>query len=146
VYAARVVDFAVGDLSVAVTTPSEVTAGTSATTTIAITNAGPEAVSGVLLRHVVTVGYGPVAATATAGTCTVTSSPAGEQIVDCAFGALGANAAATVTVTATVTAAPGATLGSVSNVKGSRHTDPGPGGNTATALTAVIAPALTRPT
>jgi Tol biopolymer transport system component len=140
VYAAHVVDFAVGDLSVAVTTPSEVTAGTPATTTIEITNAGPEAVSGVLLRHVVTVGYGPVAATATAGTCTVTSSPAGEQIVDCALGTLGTNAAATVTVTATVTAAPGATLGSVSHVKGSRHTDPGPGENTATASTSVIAP------
>ena len=140
VYAARVVDFAVGDLSVTVTTPSEVTAGTSATTTIEITNAGPEAVSGVRLRHVVTVGYGPVAATATAGTCTVTSSPAGEQIVDCALGALGANAAATVTVTAMVTAAPGATLGGVSHVKGSRHTDPHPGDNTATASTSVIAP------
>jgi len=139
VYAAGVADFAVGDLSVAVTTPPEVTSGTPATTTIEITNAGPDAVPGVVLGDVVPVGYGPVATTATAGSCTVTSSPAGEQVVSCALGTLGANASATVTVTATVTAAPGATLASVSHASGSRHTDPAPDDNTAGASTSVIA-------
>ncbi len=140
VYAARVTGFAEGDLSVAVATPPEVTAGTPAATTIEITNAGPDAVSGVVFVHVVSVGYGPMATSATAGSCTVTSLPAGEQVVSCALGTLDAGAGATVTMTATVTAAPGATLESVSSVRGSRHTDPGPGENVATASTSVIAP------
>lgn len=111
--------------------PSPAVAGTNATFTLTVHNAGPSAATGVELTDPLPAGLTLVSATPSQGTC------AAGPPVDCSLGALAAGADATVTLTVHV----GANLprGSITNTASvtSATPDPTSSNNRATAVLAI---------
>lgn len=116
------------DLSVSISAPASGASGTNATVKLAVTNNGPNLVSGATLRDIYSTGATFVSMTTTTGTCG--TSP----IVQCDLGHLGNGATATVTLVLQLT-----TPGSVTNTAtiSGNLPDSNLSNNTATATTNV---------
>jgi uncharacterized repeat protein (TIGR01451 family) len=116
------------DLSIAKTAVSNVTIGDSLTYTIAVSNAGPSAATGVTVTDTLPGGATLVSATPSAGIC------GGTTTVTCAVAGLASGASATVTVVVTANA-----IGSLTNTASVHgdQADPVSSNNSAAATTTV---------
>ena len=113
-------------------TPDTVDAGGRVTSTLTVTNAGPNAATSVVVTDTLPDGVSPVSATWSAGSC----STAG-QTITCAVGAVPNGGTVTVTVVSQVDAAfTGDTITNAASVT-SAVTDPAPEDNAAAATTTV---------
>jgi uncharacterized repeat protein (TIGR01451 family) len=120
------------DLSIAATAPSTAQAGSSVSLVFTVSNSGPGSASGVLLTYQAAPGTTVSGASATAGSCTVSST----GLVSCSLGDLPASKTVTVTVTAAASAA--GTLTSTATVT-SATADPVTANGTASSSTTVVA-------
>ncbi len=130
--AATIPVVASADLSVTkVNDPATVVAGTVVTSTITVSNAGPNAATNVVVADQLPGGAGGVTATAP-GTCIVNS-----VVLSCQVGTIAAGATATITVRTSVP--PDSTLSSVTDVAtvASPTSDPDPSNNVSSASSGV---------
>ncbi len=121
-------------LRLAQTGPAAALAGDSLVYTLTVTNAGPDAASGVALSDALPAALTSPTVTTTAGTCSIAAGT-----LSCALGTLAGGGTVTVTVTGTLAASASAT--SISNTApvSSSTDDPNPADNTATVVTTVAA-------
>ena len=118
------------DLSVAETdSPDPVTVGENLIYTVTVTNNGPDAATGVVLRDTLSEGMMHVSSTVSQGSC---SQAAG--VVTCDLGSLADGSSATVTIVVTSTEPGGITNTAYGEAN---ETDPDPSNNTATTTTIV---------
>lgn len=114
--------------------PDPVALGGTLTYTLAITNNGPSAATGVLVTNVLPAGVTFLSATASQGSCTNSA-----DLVTCDLGVIAASANATVSIQVQANA-----LGSLTNVATvyRTETDPNPFNNSISAVSAVTLPSL----
>jgi uncharacterized repeat protein (TIGR01451 family) len=129
------------DMAVTATGPSSVTAGTSATYTITITNNGPNPATGVVLTDTLPAGSTFVSQTQASGSDAFTLSQSGGTATETASAAIasGGTDTFTIVVSAPSGLAPGANFSDSASVS-STTTDPNGANNSATVAGTVVGP------
>ena len=133
--AVTIANVSTADVSISMTSPASVNAGSNVTYTMTVRNGGPAAVASVTLTS--TLPAGLVGSTQSQGVC---SGTPGLTAFSCNLGAMVAGASATVTVT--VALDPAQTSGTVTDtatiaVVDPNVTDPNPANNTASSSTSI---------
>ena len=120
------------DVRLALTAPASALAGDPLAYTLTVTNAGPDAASGVALSDALPAALTSPTVTTTTGTCSIASGT-----LSCSLGTLASGGTVTVTVAGTLAAS--AAAASISNTASASSStdDPNPANNTATVVTAV---------
>ena len=120
------------DVRLALAAPASALAGDPLVYTLTVTNAGPDAASGVALSDTLPAALTAPTATTTAGSCTIVSGT-----LACPLGTLASGGTVTVTVSGTLAAStPAASISDTASAS-SLTDDPNPANNTTTAVTAV---------
>src|SRR5262249_2724464 len=121
------------DLAVTASGPSSVTAGTTATYTITLTNNGPSAAQGVVLTDTLPAGSTFVSLTQTSGTDAFPLSQSGGTATETATANIAAGSSDTfsLVVLASATLTPGTNFSNTASVSGTTS-DPNPANNSAT--------------
>jgi uncharacterized repeat protein (TIGR01451 family) len=129
------------DMAVTASGPSTVTAGTTVTYTITLTNNGPSAAAGVVLTDTLPAGSTFVSLTQTGGTDSFTLAQSGGSATETANANLAAGSSDTfaLAVSAPSTLAPGANFSDTASV-GSSTSDPNTANNSATVSGSVVGP------
>ena len=122
----------IADLSIDKTAPATATSGGQLTFTLAVSNAGPDPATGVVVQDILPAGVTFVSATPTQGSCSGTTT------VTCNLGTINNGASASIALVVNVTAAPGATIVNTATVD-SNETDPSPANASDTATVSVAA-------
>ena len=129
------------DMAVTVSGPSSVTAGTTATYTITVTNNGPNAAAGVVLTDTLPAGSTFVSLTQTAGSDPFTLSQSGGTATETASANIVSRSTDTFTlvVSAPLSLTPGATFSDSASVS-TTTADPNSANNSATASGSIVGP------
>src|SRR5439155_14769618 len=130
------------DVAVAVTGPSSVTSGTTATYTVTVTNNGPNPSAGVVLTDTLPAGATFVSMTQAGGADAFTFGQSGGTVTETAAAAIAAGSSDTFTlvVIAPANATPGSAFNDTASVSATTA-DPNAANNTATASGQIVGPA-----
>jgi len=130
------------DLAVTTTGPSSVTAGTTVSYTVTLTNNGPNPATGVVLTDNLPTGSVFVSMTQGSGSDAFAQSQSGGTVTETAAASIasGSTDTFTLTVSAPSTLAPGSNFSNTASVSGTT-TDPNTSNNTATASGSIVGPA-----